>query len=148
MKKLIIQTLIVLTIIINGTSAVFCQDQDDATYYYNLGYAKLVDGSFKEAINIFNQTLQINPESSEAYLGLGIAYRQIDDLDKALEATKKALEFNPDYFKAYYNLALIYEQQGQIREAIKAYKIFFKKVPEARNIPDLKDKIKELNGKI
>lgn len=124
------------------------EQAQDYTYYYNLGYAKLVDGSFNTAIDIFQQTLKLKPDCAEAYLGLGIAYRQINQPDKALDATQKALQYDPGYFKAYYNLGLIYEQQGKKKEAYDAYKTFYKKVPESRNIPNLKDKIEKLKAEL
>lgn len=145
MKKTFIVFLVFsLLTVCSGNS--FAQVEQDYTYYYNLGYAKLIDGSFTEAINIFDQALKINSNCSEAYLGLGIAYRQLNQLDKALESTLKALQYNPNYYKAYYNLGLIYEQQGNKKEALNAYKTFVKKVPESRNIPDLKTKITQLEA--
>jgi tetratricopeptide (TPR) repeat protein len=144
MKKKLITALIALLLIFNAGHAVFSQETEDYTYYFNLGYSKLVDGKFNQAIEIFNKTLEIEPHCSEAYLGLGIAYRQLNQLDKALEATQKSLEYNPKYYKAYYNLGLILEQQDKKTEALQAFRTFYKKVPEARNIPDLKDKIESL----
>ena len=147
MKKLL-SILIIGALLFVFSNASFAQGNEDYTYYYNLGYAKLVDGDFKEAVDIFNKTLSFKPDCAEALLGLGIAYRQLKDLNKALEATEKALKFDPKYYKAYYNLALIYEQQGNKKDAFEAYKIFYKKVPEAKNIPDLKEKIDQLKKEI
>jgi superkiller protein 3 len=144
MKKITIIFLTFLIVFLSSISTGFSQEQPDYTYYFNLGYSKLVDGQFNQAIDIFNQTIELQPDCSEAYLGLGIAYRQLHELEKALKATQKALDYNPRYYKAYYNLGLIYEEKGKKKEALEAFKRFFKKVPEARNIPDLREKIKQL----
>ncbi|MEW5820640.1 MAG: tetratricopeptide repeat protein [Cyanobacteriota bacterium] len=143
MKKLITTTLFISLLVLFSNNC-YSQESQDYTYYYNLGYAKLVDGSFEKAIEIFNHTLELKPDCSEAYLGLGIAHRQLNQLEKALEATNKALETDPEYFKAYYNLGLIYEQIGNKQEALNAFKTFYKRVPEAKNIPDLKIRMKRL----
>ncbi|MGD9580857.1 MAG: tetratricopeptide repeat protein [Vampirovibrionia bacterium] len=145
MKKFF-SKLLILSLLLVMQNASFAQEEQDYKYYYTLGYAELVDGDFAKSVNVFNKAISINPEAVEAYIGLGIAYRQLNQLDKALEATKKALEYDPSYYKAYYNLGLTYEQQGKMKEAVKAYSIFYKKVPEAKNIPDLKEKIQRLKN--
>lgn len=145
MKKKILNIIAVFSFLTIVSLPVVAQDSEqNYTYYYNLGYAKLIDGSFDDAINIFEQTLAIKPDCTEAFLGLGIAYRQKNDLQNALIATQKALKIDPDYFKAYYNLGLIYEQLGNKKDALEAYNTFYKRVPEAKNIPDLKQKIDQL----
>lgn len=147
MKKLASIVLTALIILVFSNNC-YCEESQDYTYYYNLGYAKLVDGSFDMAIKIFQQTLELKPDCAEALLGLGIAYRQTHELNKALEATKKALKYDPNYFKAYYNLGLILEELNDKKGALEAYKTFYKKVPEAKNIPDLKEKINSLKQEL
>lgn len=146
MKNLISKILILFVLLLSH-SATFAQTEN-YNYYYSLGYSELVDGNFEKSIDIFNKAIKLKPDATEAYIGLGIAYRQVNQLDKALEVTKEALQYDPSYYKAYYNLALTYEQQGKIKEAVEAYRIFYKKVPEAKNIPDLKEKIKLLSKQI
>lgn len=126
----------------------FAQDADEYIDYYNKGYNKLTEGEFQDSIELFNKSLIINPKFYEAYLGLGIAYRLSNRLNDSLNATRKSIELSPRYYKAYYNLGLIYEQQGNYKAAYDAYKIFFKNVSEAKDIPQLKDKIKELKEKL
>lgn len=147
MKHLIYKLLMIFVLLFSQTVC-FAQETEDYKYYYTLGYAELVDGNFNKAIKIFNKAITIKPDAIEAYIGLGIAYRQVNQLDKALEATEEALRRDPHYYKAYYNLGLTYEQQGKMKEAVKAYSTFYKKVPEAKNIPDLKEKIERLKEQI
>ena len=61
-----------------------------------------------EAIAEFNNAIQTNPNSAEAYYFRGGAYAQKNDFDKAVSDYNKAIEINPEYGDAYYNRALVY----------------------------------------
>ena len=139
-------SVIILTTFIFSLSSFALTKADNFDYedYYRLGYTKLLEGAFDDCIGLFQKSVEIKPTSAEAYLGLGMAYRQLGQLDKALDSTKKALQYNPKYYKAYYNLGLIYEAQGNNAQALKAYKTFYNKTPEARNIPGFENKIDRL----
>ena len=65
-------------------------------------------GMHDEAIAEFDNAIQANPNSAEAYYFRAGAYAKKDDFDKAISDYTKAIEINAEYGDAYYNRALVY----------------------------------------
>jgi tetratricopeptide (TPR) repeat protein len=112
--------------------------------YYNMANSMLVAGNFEKAAEYYNMVIQRNPNSAEAYLGLGMAYKELGRYDDAYNATKKAIQLKPTYYQAYYNLGLILEMQGKNEEAIQAYEKFLDEVPGAERFSDARQRINHL----
>jgi tetratricopeptide (TPR) repeat protein len=73
-------------------------------------------GSYDSAVDLAQQALQIDAESSDAYSILGIAYSRLDRKDDAEEALRKVAQFRPDA-AAHYNLAAHYYACGNLEYA-------------------------------
>jgi len=93
---------------------------------------------FASAVNSYNQALALNPKSSEALLGRGLAYDQLNDRAKAREDLNKAAEyyaseknysqaiicythllaFNDRDLGAFYNRGLCYLELDQYQKSI------------------------------
>ncbi len=92
------------------------------------GYGYYTDVS--KAIALLKQAIQIDPEYSEAYNNLGLAYRSNGDYDRAIEYYQKALKIDlkqlgpdhPDVAIGYNNIGLVYKRKGDYDRAIKYYK--------------------------
>jgi Flp pilus assembly protein TadD len=52
-------------------------------------------GNTTEAINSFNEAIELSPDNINAYIGLAKAYFQNDDILKALSAAVKAMKIDP-----------------------------------------------------
>jgi uncharacterized Ntn-hydrolase superfamily protein len=65
--------------------------------YYLIDEAeeKLTAGDTKLAISTMKKALELNPQSDDAYLELGIVYMKIGQKEKAITAFKEALHINP-----------------------------------------------------
>ena len=74
-----------------------------------------------EAISLYEQIIQIDPQSSEAYNNIGELYGSLNQLGKAMPYFLKAIELNPMNGVYYSNLALVFQCQGNIEEAIDNY---------------------------
>jgi len=120
---------------------VFSQGIND---YFTKANYMLISGNLNEAVNYYNLAIQQNPKFPEAYMGLGMAYKELGRYQEAYLATSKAIKLRPDYFQAYYNLGLILEKQNNCEDAIKAYDKFLKEVPAADRFSDVKQKIMQL----
>jgi len=112
--------------------------------YYNKANSMLVAGNFEKAAEYYNLVIQRNPNSADAYLGLGMAYKELGRYDDAYNATRKAIQLKPSYYQAYYNLGLILEMQGKNEEAIQAYEKFLDEVPGAEKFSDARKRINRL----
>lgn len=120
---------------------VLSQGHIDYKLLYSRANSMLVAGDFNEAIKLYNQALQQNPKSPDAYLGLGIAYKESGKYKDAYDATKKAISLRPTYYQAYYNLGMILENMNRYDEAIDVYEKFLKEVPGAERFSDAKQRI-------
>ncbi len=116
----------------------------NARLFFYQANENLISGNFVQAITLYQQAIDKKPDYTDAYLGLGIAYKEVGDYPNALDSTNKVLELNPKYYQAYYNLALILEKQGLNQEAINSFEIFLEKVPGADRFTDVNQRILRL----
>lgn len=81
----------------------------------------------EEAVRLYLEAINLNPEHSQAYSNLGLAYQKLGNRAEALWANRKAIALasgaNAATVKAssYYNIARVYEEQEQWQEALDAY---------------------------
>ncbi|MCX8094235.1 MAG: tetratricopeptide repeat protein, partial [Candidatus Goldbacteria bacterium] len=69
-------------------------------YYYNFfGELLIKKGLIKDAIEIFKQTLQIEPNFIDAKINIAIAYREMKEFEKAREVINAIKEENPEFMK-------------------------------------------------
>ena len=94
-------------------------------FLYQLNKNKL-----KIAIQLFEKTIQIDPEYANAYAGLGEAYANLYQLferndqwlEKSIEASSKALMYDSTLSEAYAALGLCYFNKEMVGEALMASK--------------------------
>lgn len=72
-------------------------------YYLSLGIADVNSGSFKEAIDNFDEALKFNQNLDLAYFYKGIAYHSLNQIEKAYENYTKAIDLNKKMADAYFN---------------------------------------------
>jgi tetratricopeptide (TPR) repeat protein len=73
----------------------------------------------EEAIKEFSQAIQFRSNYAEAYLGLGLVKKKLQDEFGALLAFKKAVELSPDDGIAQFELGAGYFRSNRIAEAIE-----------------------------
>jgi tetratricopeptide (TPR) repeat protein len=76
---------------------------------------------YDEAIQTYNQVIEINPSCAEAWYGKGIALSGLKKYDEAMKAYNLAIERNPQYAEAWYKKGIILEAQGKHDEAGQAF---------------------------
>ncbi|NJK38279.1 MAG: tetratricopeptide repeat protein [Oscillatoriales cyanobacterium RM1_1_9] len=74
-----------------------------------------------QAIKAYKSSLEIKPDYSWSYYGLGYGLQQKQDWSGAILAYLQALEINPDFSGSYSNLGYCYWQQGEVIQAINCY---------------------------
>jgi tetratricopeptide (TPR) repeat protein len=85
-----------------------------------LGYAYANLGRDKDAIEIFQKIIQINPKIAYAHYGLAL-YLSEEMYEKQLEHFKEAIKLKPDFKEAYSSIGYIYYEIGMYPEALEAY---------------------------
>ena len=76
---------------------------------------------FKEAINIYLQAINYNPNQYDLYYNLGIMYTAINDFQSAKECYEKAAELNSILYLVKYNLGQIALLYNEVDEAEKYF---------------------------
>lgn len=82
-----------------------------------------------QAISLFNQAINIDPENGKAYGNLGLVYQKAGRTAEAIWANRKAIALasgaNAATVRAgaNYNIARIYEAAGQNAEALRYYQL-------------------------
>jgi len=74
------------------------------------------------AMDFFNSSLKINPQSITALYGRAMLYQQLNDLDNAIKDYTTIIELKPNMFDAHFNMGYIHQVNLKLyREAIKYY---------------------------
>jgi tetratricopeptide (TPR) repeat protein len=79
-------------------------------------------GDWENAVQIYERTIQIDPNFALAYYNLGLTYRAMGRSFKAVEAYQTAIKLNPEYPWSYQNLGVLLLKQGQIEDSAQAFK--------------------------
>jgi TonB family protein len=115
---------VVLSILL--CSLVFGQNPSDSEVHFNRGEEYLRSKQYREAIKEFQQAIEINPKSPEAYFKLGMAYSGLqltnwdsDNLKAALNSFEKAVRLRPDWPEAMTELGRTYSSFGRYDKAIE-----------------------------
>jgi len=90
--------------------------------YYSLGALQLARGRVKEAKQLLQQALDVDPSVPYYNNAMGDVYLAEAEIEMAISAYKKALEKDPKYAPASSGLGDAYRQKGDRVEAEKAYR--------------------------
>jgi superkiller protein 3 len=78
---------------------------------------------YEKAIEKYNQSIEINPDNDNPYLGLGyVYYKGYKQYKDAIETYQIVIERHPTNYLAYNDLALILADKGDIAAAQENYK--------------------------
>lgn len=73
--------------------------------------------NLSKAIEAYQKSVKINPNSYDAQYNLGVAYHSIGDYDRAGKCYCKAINVAPMNYEAHYNLALLLRKMNHYKEA-------------------------------
>ncbi len=76
---------------------------------------------YEQGIAMLLDIVEIAPDITAPYIGLGIAYGKIGDLEAAEEALLDALTLAPDHPIAHNELGIVYRMAGRFDEARTSY---------------------------
>jgi len=86
------------------------------------GISFLVGGDGKEAMEVYKELVEDDPNYAEAWNRLATCQFMLGDNEASLESTKKALELEPNHVQALSGLGLIYFEEGEYKEAAQAFR--------------------------
>ena len=77
--------------------------------------------NIKEAQNLYNKILGIDPNYVNAHNNLGVIFQGLREYQKAKECYEKAIKINPNYADAYYNLGVIFKELKEYQKAKECF---------------------------
>jgi tetratricopeptide (TPR) repeat protein len=87
-----------------------------------VGLANSLNGTNPEqAISLFNQAIQFDPNRVQSYFQLGMIFLKQDDYAAAAENFEKVIEINPNLPDAFFNLGFIH---AHLKEYVKAEEMY------------------------
>ncbi|GEM_PF-6273200 len=89
--------------------------------YFYRAYAASQQGNHTEALDFYDQALEVDPANAFAYSNRGGIYRGLGDYDQALSDLNQALELAPNLAQAYVNRGNVYSSTGNFEAAISDF---------------------------
>lgn len=74
-----------------------------------------------QALEDFNQILQLNPNASGAYYGSGLVKMHLNQLKEAIIDFNKSIQLDPLYVPSYFYRGYIYELGSYYKKALENY---------------------------
>jgi tetratricopeptide (TPR) repeat protein len=99
---------------------VFSINYQDAEACLNKGNSLFDQGMYDEAMQAYNNALEIYPEFTGAWFKKGMLYSHIGNQNEAINAFNKAIELDPNDSATWYNKALALYDSGKKDEATLA----------------------------
>jgi tetratricopeptide (TPR) repeat protein/predicted AlkP superfamily phosphohydrolase/phosphomutase len=84
-----------------------------ANYYHK-------NGKYEEAVEVYRQLIELEPDNLEARIGMSSAYSRLGEMDLAVRGLNEVLERAPRNLKALHSLATVYVENGRPDEALAA----------------------------
>jgi tetratricopeptide (TPR) repeat protein len=94
------------------------RNYERAARTYRDGVEHFESGRLREAVSSLLQSVCLRPDA-EAYLLLGISYRQLKMPAKAASALKHVVRLRPDHEQAHYGLGQSLIAMGEYKEAVR-----------------------------
>jgi len=89
---------------------------------YTTGRDRFDSGDAAGAVELYLQSLKLEPRSSEAQLSLGHAYLKLEKDRDAIKAFKEAIKLNPNIAESHYGLGYCNFRLARFRDAADAFK--------------------------
>jgi superkiller protein 3 len=93
-------------------------------------------GNYVEFENVMRKGIQLYPNESSFYAGLGFALQETGKLEEAIAAFRQAIKLQPDA-NTYNNLGLALAKQKKLEEAITAFRQAIQLKPDAETYHNL-----------
>ena len=98
--------------------------QDPVTHNF-IGHCYIVQEKNYEAISHFEQAIDFSPEYADGWLGMAVAYSNLEQYNESLLYIEKALKLNPKNHYYQYYLADVMFNLERFDEAEKIYKTVY-----------------------
>lgn len=88
-----------------------------ASSHLKSGYSRIKSGEYREAISNLEESIKLDENNSDTYIGLGLAYYKVKDTDRATDNIEKGLRISSSAL-GYKIMGEIYYQRDDIDKAL------------------------------
>ncbi|MBI2505372.1 MAG: tetratricopeptide repeat protein, partial [Candidatus Latescibacteria bacterium] len=92
--------------------AAWRQAPADPQRLWELGWAYLLNGRPREAVELLQRLVEQTPADPDAHYYLGVALARQQRKEEAIQGFKRAVELAPGLAEAHWGLALLYNERG------------------------------------
>jgi len=96
---------------------------------FGIGYVLYLEGKPEEAIAVIRKGLEVDGDSTDGYLVMGMAQLRLNRLDEAERSAREALLRNPNFARAYLVLADVYGQRREYRAQVQGLETYLRLDP-------------------
>jgi tetratricopeptide (TPR) repeat protein len=140
MNKNLITPAIVLTVLIVFGYYYFqfmAHENVPGENMFRLANKNLEDGKYEEALKLFDEVLEFNPDYNDVYLSKAITFMQMGRFDESREAYDITIRRDENYAAAYANRGILNDRTGRFEEAIIDYRRAIELNPEINEGPGM-----------
>ncbi len=101
-------------------------------------------GNYQEAIRLFRQATEAEPENARYFTNLGVAYGEEGDYKRALAAYRRATELDPRELPAYLNMGYLYNEQERTPEAREMWEQVIALAPDSDEAAEARTNLENL----
>jgi uncharacterized caspase-like protein/tetratricopeptide (TPR) repeat protein len=95
--------------------------QVESKSYFSAARVLLAEGKAKEAIDMLEKSMAIDPKTACPSNAIGVAYEKTNNIEKALNFYKRAVQLAPGWSLPHYRLGLQYFARGKVKEAQREF---------------------------
>lgn len=103
---------------------------DHSMLLYDIAYCYEKIGKDEKALRFYNQFIDTEPYSDNAWYNVGIIYNKLNKFNDAITAFEYVIAINPDFSSAYFNKANCLANWEKYDDAISAYNEFLELDPD------------------
>jgi tetratricopeptide (TPR) repeat protein len=96
---------------------------------FGMGYLQYAEGKSEEAVTTIRRGLEVDENSPDGYLFLGMALLRLNRLDEAEKSAREALLRNPNLALAYLVLSDAYGRQQEFQAQLQGLEAYLKLEP-------------------
>jgi tetratricopeptide (TPR) repeat protein len=96
---------------------------------FGIGYLLYLEGKPQEAVSVIRKGLEVDGNSTDGYLILGMAQLRLDRADEAEQSAREALLRNPNFARAYLVLADVYARRHQYQTQLQDLETYLRLEP-------------------
>lgn len=108
-------------------------NREKIDYLYIEASTQHLQGNRPEAISMFKEVIEMDPQNHAAYYCVGRIYAEMMDYDNARRYCEQALNMNPDNLWYYNELVNAYQQSHMPEKALSTQEALVKKFPNDKN---------------